>query len=170
MEFSVGRVRVTAIYANHPGICVGYRLYTSGGSIAFFPDHEPYQRMRSQADGAPADQRVEALKHASQKDQGIIEFLDETDVLIMDAQYDDAEYQKRVGWGHGCVDDVVALAMFARVRQLYLFHHDPDHDDAQVSAMLGWARELVAMHGDVIKVDAAREGHTHVLNRVGLHP
>lgn len=167
MEFSIGRVKVRATYANHPGVCVGYRLYTSSGSIAFFPDHEPHQRMRSQVDATPADQRVEALRHASNQDQKLIEFLDETDVLIMDAQYDDAEYQRRVGWGHGCVDDVVALAMFARVRQLYLFHHDPDHDDAQVSSMLGWARELVTLHGDVMKVDAAREGATHVLRPVG---
>ena len=76
----------------------------------------------------------------------------------MDAQYDDAEYSKRVGWGHGCVDDVVALGMFAQVRRLCLFHHDPDHDDAQVSSMLSWARELVQMHGDSMRVDAACEG------------
>jgi len=48
--------------------------------------------------------------------------------------------------------------MFARVRQLCLFHHDPDHDDAQVTAMLTWARELVGMHGDAMRVDAATEG------------
>ncbi len=29
-----------------------------------------------------------------------------------------------------CVDDVVAVAMKAGVKKLFLFHHDPDHDDA----------------------------------------
>jgi hypothetical protein len=61
------------------------------------------------------------------------------------------------------VDDVVALALFARVKQLFLFHHDPDHDDAQISRMLDWARQLVAMHGEVLAVDAAREGLEYVL-------
>jgi phosphoribosyl 1,2-cyclic phosphodiesterase/ActR/RegA family two-component response regulator len=155
LEFCVGRIKVQAMYANHPQVCVGYRLHTSAGSVAYFPDHEPHQRMRTQ-DG-PADQ-VENLRHASLQDQKLIEFLDRTDLLVMDAQYDDAEYQKRVGWGHGCLDDVVALAMFARVRRLVLFHHDPDHADGQVSAMLGWARELVNLHGDPLVVEAAREG------------
>ena len=88
----------------------------------------------------------------------LIEFLEGSDLLILDSQYNDAEYLKRVSWGHGCVDDAVAMGMFARVRQLCLFHHDPDHDDAQVTAMLAWARELVAMHGDAMRVDAATEG------------
>lgn len=30
MEFSIGKVRVRAKFANHPGICAGYRLFTSG--------------------------------------------------------------------------------------------------------------------------------------------
>ena len=155
LDFCIGRIKVKAMFANHPGVCVGYRLLTSAGSVAYFPDHEPHQRMRSQDSDL---RRAEALRHASQQDQRFIEFLDGTDVLILDSQYNDAEYLKRVGWGHGCVDDAVALGMFARVRQLCLFHHDPDHDDAQVTAMLTWARELAAMHGDTLRIDAATEG------------
>src|SRR5207249_2666234 len=43
MEFCVGKVQVRARFVNHPGICAGYRLFTSAGSIAFLPDHEPYR-------------------------------------------------------------------------------------------------------------------------------
>jgi len=83
---------------------------------------------------------------------------------VIDSQYDDAEYQTRAGWGHGCVDDVVAMGLFARVKQLFLFHHDPDHDDAQVTKMLDWARELVLMQGDEhLAVEAAREGLEYIL-------
>ena len=64
------------------------------------------------------------------------------------------------------MDDVVALALFAGVKQLFLFHHDPDHDDAQITRMLERARQIVAMHGDTLAVDAAREGLEYVLNPV----
>lgn len=163
-RFVIGKVKVETAFVNHPGVCVGYRLFTSAGSIAYLPDNEPFQRMRSHAGGqqTTAD-RIEAIKYASDEDQKMIEFLRDTDVLIIDAQYDDAEYQTHVGWGHGCVDDVVALALFAKVRQLFLFHHDPDHDDAQISKMLDWARQLVAMHGEGLAVDAACEGQEFVL-------
>ena len=42
LAFNVGQVRVQTAFANHPGICVGYRLFTPQGSIAFFPDNEPH--------------------------------------------------------------------------------------------------------------------------------
>jgi phosphoribosyl 1,2-cyclic phosphodiesterase len=79
-------------------------------------------------------------------------------VLVMDAQYDREEYQQHVGWGHGCLDEVVALALAARVKRLFLFHHDPDHDDAKVSDMVAYARRLVAGQKAALAVDAAREG------------
>jgi len=162
-EFYIGRVKVQTTFVNHPGVCVGYRLYTSTGSVSFMPDHEPFQRMRSHSSQSGSADRAEAIKHASEQDQKIVEFLRGTEVAIIDSQYDDAEYQTRAGWGHGCVDDVVAMALFAHVKQLFLFHHDPDHDDAQVTKMVGWARELVAMQGETLSVEAAREGCEYTL-------
>jgi ribonuclease BN (tRNA processing enzyme) len=90
----------------------------------------------------------------------MIEFLKDTDFLIMDTQYDQEEYASHVGWGHGCLDDVVALAMEAGVRQLYLFHHDPNHDDAKIESMVSRAREKVSQNRHPLKVEAAREGQT----------
>src|SRR4029434_10067564 len=48
MEFYIGKVKVQAKFANHPGICAGYRLFTSAGSIAYMPDNEPYERLKMQ--------------------------------------------------------------------------------------------------------------------------
>ncbi|MGO8929915.1 MAG: MBL fold metallo-hydrolase [Limisphaerales bacterium] len=141
MSFNVGPVRVQACAVNHPGTCVGYRLFTSNGSIAFFPDNElPHQ-------GASEIRKL-------------IDFLRGTDVLIMDTQFDSDEYQRHTGWGHGCLDDVVALALQAEVKRLFLFHHDPNHDDAKVSQMLAHARKLVAARKGKLEVEAAREGVT----------
>jgi phosphoribosyl 1,2-cyclic phosphodiesterase len=136
-NFNIGPVCVRAMRANHPGLCVGYRLFSPDSLIAFFPDTEP--RMGG-------------------KDRDMIEFLRDVDLLILDSQYDAKEYQKHVGWGHGCVDDSVALALQAGVKQLSLFHHDPDHDDKRIDKMIQHARRLVAKQKGKLKVDAAREG------------
>ena len=90
----------------------------------------------------------------------MIEFLRDVDVLILDSQYDSAEYKKHIGWGHGCVDDSVALALQAGVKRLYLFHHDPDHDDKRIDGLVRHARQLVAGKRAKLKVDAARELQT----------
>jgi phosphoribosyl 1,2-cyclic phosphodiesterase len=134
-NFAIGSVLVRAHRANHPGVCVGYRLFAPDGLIAFFPDTEPH-----------ADNRA------------MLDFVRDADVLILDSQYDRAEYKKHTGWGHGCVDDSVALALAAGVKHLYLFHHDPDHDDRRMDELVKHARKLVAKRKAKMKVDAAREG------------
>lgn len=156
MEFSVGTVRVRAMFVNHPGICVGYRLETSGGSVVYIPDNEPFLRLRSK----PPEAGAKTLEFAREQDAKLVEFVRDADVLIMDSQYDASEYEAHIGWGHSCVDDVAELATRAQVKQLFLFHHDPTHDDEHVSRMLGHARQLV---GNGTLVEAAREGLEVVL-------
>ena len=90
----------------------------------------------------------------------MIEFVRSSEVLIMDAQYDRHEYQEHVGWGHGCVDHVVGLALRAAVQNLFLFHHDPAHDDSKISQMVAHARGLVKEAKGSLQVEAAREGNT----------
>ena len=150
MDFSVGKVHVKASFMNHPGICVGFRLETSGGSIAYMPDNELYRRLRTST--------LDESSFAERQDQKLVDFLRGVDVAIMDSQYDAQEYPEHVGWGHSCVDDTVDVAMKAGVRHLFLFHHDPDHDDAHISKMLAGARQQAAAAGSSIVIDAAREG------------
>jgi phosphoribosyl 1,2-cyclic phosphodiesterase/CheY-like chemotaxis protein len=157
MNFQVGSIKVGAWFANHPGVCVGYKLTTDDGSLAFFPDNEPRCRYRGDAPIASANPNI-SLDYARAEEQKMIEFLRDVDALIIDAQYEAAEYDRHIGWGHGCVDDAVALALKAGVRQLFLFHHDPDHDDARVDAMLEHARRLVSEQKATLLVEAAREG------------
>lgn len=158
LEFRVGRIRVTATHANHPGKCMGYRLFTSAGSIAFFPDNEPpLGRKRWEL----ADD--EGLAQAEREHQKMVAFLQGTEVLVMDAQYDRQEYEQRAGWGHGCVEDVVSLAIEAGVSQLVLFHHDPDHDDETIDRMTAEARQFAVGLGGILQIEAAQEGTTITL-------
>lgn len=163
LKFNIGKIEVEAAFMNHPGICVGYRLNTSCGTIAFLPDNEPYQRLRGSESKSAGRVTSESLAFARKQDERLIDYIRDVDVLIIDSQYDDTEYQSKVGWGHGCLDDVVTLALMAGVKHLFLFHHDPDHDDEHITRMTQWARDLVAMHGDPLQVDAAREGLEIVL-------
>ena len=138
-NFNVGAVQVRAQRSHHPGLCFGYRLFSPDSLIVFFPDSEP---------------------RTGGEDREKIEFIREADVLILDSQYDAAEYKTHVGWGHGCLDDAVALALKARVRHLCLFHHDPDHDDKKIDGFVKRARQIVAKAKSKMKVDAAKEGMT----------
>jgi phosphoribosyl 1,2-cyclic phosphodiesterase/CheY-like chemotaxis protein len=155
MEFDVGEVRIKASFMNHPGICVGFRIETSGGSICYLPDNELFRRLRTSGASDTA--------FAERQDQKLIEFIRDCDAAIMDSQYDCEEYPDHVGWGHSCIDDTVDVAIKAGVKHLYLFHHDPDHDDAHITKMLRGAREQAKECGSKMIIDAACEGMEIVL-------
>ena len=158
MQFSIGKVKVESRFLNHPGICVGYRLTTRNGSIAYLPDNEPYEvlKLAQAADGQT--ELGEARRYAADARRKLVEFLRRTDILIIDTQYTDDEYVHKVGWGHGSLSSVVSLAIDAEIRKLFLFHHDPTHDDRMVDEMVEGARMLVLESGKPIEVEAAREG------------
>src|SRR5438445_1135732 len=158
MEFQIGKVEVHSRFANHPGICAGYRLFTSSGSIAYFPDNEPYEQLKLQLASRDGISEDEARDFATAERKKMVEFIQGSDLAILDTQYTDEEYTKHVSWGHSSLSSVVALALDADVRQLLLFHHDPNHDDQMIDKMVEHARALVAKSGKPLEVEGAREG------------
>src|SRR5436305_5429486 len=156
MEFHIGSIPVQAKFANHPGICAGYRLHTSGGSIAYMPDNEPYESLKLQIAASDGINGQEARNFAAAERGKMVEFLRDCEVAILDAQYTDEEYQQHIGWGHSSLSSVISLALDAEVKQVVLFHHDPGHDDAMIDRMLEQALAMVSKSGKPLLVEAAR--------------
>lgn len=146
-EFQVGRMAL-----NHPGGCAGFRIVARDATVAYLPDHEPYRHSRNGDNGAKGETRREALVH----------FIRDADLLILDTQYTEREYQKRIGWGHGCLTDSVALAIDAGVRRLLFFHHDPSHDDDQIDEMVTAAKKLA--RSSRLVIEAAEEDQSIALD------
>jgi ribonuclease BN (tRNA processing enzyme) len=137
--------RVDTCRLSHPGGALGFRITPAGGgpSIAYLTDNEL---------GPGGTARVPAGWRTS-----LEAFLSGTAVLIHDGMYTAREAVERAGWGHSSAAEAVDLAGAAGVRQLILFHHDPDHEDDQVDGLLADARSN-AKQG--LAIDAAREGWT----------
>jgi phosphoribosyl 1,2-cyclic phosphodiesterase len=157
MKFSLGKVDIHASFVNHPGVCAGYRIFTSGGSVAFLPDHEPYEFFLHTAGGKQLSAE-QAKKIAAERHGELVQFLRGSDILILDSQYTDQEYETHIGWGHGSISSAVSLALEAQVQTLLLFHHDPSHDDDMIDTMVESARELVIKSGSHLEVAGAQEG------------
>ncbi|MGD0814228.1 MAG: response regulator [Verrucomicrobiota bacterium] len=163
LNFNVNQVTVRAHLLNHPGSCTGYRLLTPRGSISYLPDLELDPRLRDLWTSTTTNVPHQERKTPPPEEAALIEFMRDSDVLIMDSQYDATEYEKHVGWGHSCMEDTVAFALHANVKRLFLFHHDPEHSDEQVSRMVARARQLAARRGSSLVIEAAREGYELVL-------
>ena len=128
-----GTMTVRAFPLNHPQGAWGYRIEASGAVVVVATDVEH---------GHPTLDKV------------LREYAADADLLIYDAQYTDAEYEARAGWGHSTASAGAAVAADARVKQLLLFHHDPNHDDEEMDKIVMEAR------GSFGAVSAAQEGMT----------
>jgi phosphoribosyl 1,2-cyclic phosphodiesterase len=124
---TVGPFRISSTLVCHPGPTVAYRIEHGGSSMAYFPDHEP-------ALGVPDF----PLQGEWTSGYGIAA---DVDLLIHDAQYRADEYGSHVGWGHSSINQMLAFATLARVKQAVAFHHDPLRTDTEVEAMLAAACE-----------------------------
>ena len=88
----------------------------------------------------------------------LVRFLAGADTLIHDAMYSDQFIQVRAGWGHSSPRQAVDLAAEAGCARLILFHHEPEHDDDMVDALLADARAHARSVAPKLVVDAAQEG------------
>ncbi len=123
---------VQSTWLNHPQGCLGFRLETKDKVLVYATDNEP---------GHPIfDKNVRKLAEGA-------------DVLIYDAQYLPEEYEAdKRGWGHSHWREAINIVMESGAKELVLFHHDPDHSDECIDAVVTKAREYYP------KVSAAAEG------------
>lgn len=151
-EGVVGGVRVSCIPLNHPGGCCGYRFEKDGVKIVYATDNE----LELQPDDVfPDPDHQGGLRQAP---EALVEAVRGADLLIMDAQYDDAQYATKKGWGHSSCFSTTDLAIRAEVKNLALFHHDPESTDQDVDAKTISCARRAARHGASLVLFAAREG------------
>src|SRR5215467_13635271 len=117
MKLSLCKVNVYAALLNDPRVCSGYRIFTSAGSVAFLPDHEPYEFFLHALRGNRLSS-AQAKQIAADEQAGLVRFLHGTDILILDAQYTDREYKNHLGWGHSSISSAVSLALEAEIQTL----------------------------------------------------
>jgi phosphoribosyl 1,2-cyclic phosphodiesterase len=110
-------------YAHPQGVSI-YRIEHAGKVIVYATDTEGY---------VGGDQRL-------------VRFARGAALLIHDAQYTEPEYtnlqSSKQGWGHSTWQMAVHVAQMAGVKQLVLFHHDPEHSDEMLDDVEKQARAL----------------------------
>jgi len=68
------------------------------------------------------------------------------------------DYAKKRGWGHSCYIDTANFAADANVKQLYLFHVDPNYDDIKIEELHQSAVKLILERHSNMDCHIAREG------------
>ena len=85
-------------------------------------------------------------------------FCKDIDILIHDAQYLPADMPIKRDWGHSLVEDTCRLARDANVKELILFHHDPNRTDSEIDGILDDAKDWFKKEGCPTGCRAAFDG------------
>ena len=126
-------IEIRSKYVNHPVVCLSYRITCGGKSFVYLTDHEPYRNLFTEGDET---NREEGRLVAQEQTDALVDFVEGADLLCVDAQYTPEEYKSKIGWGHSSVDDAYRLAREGGVRDVVLFHHDPDRKDSELYQIL----------------------------------
>jgi len=116
---NIGNTEITCKALNHPNGGIGYRFDDSGKSFVFLTDNEL------------TDVHYDEF----------IDFVQEADLLIHDAEFTTEEYSQHLGWGHSNLERVLQLAEAAGVKQLGLFHHNQDRSDQALQDLESYCQQ-----------------------------
>jgi phosphoribosyl 1,2-cyclic phosphodiesterase len=159
-SWKIGDISFSTKSMNHPIRVLAYRFERGGRSGAYTGDNEPYYDVLAEK-GDPSDPAIRRrLAFIDGCNRSVEEFLKGLDLLVADAQYTDAEYAMKRGWGHSSLTQVVGMASRAAVRKLVLFHHEPTHPDAEMDRLVKKAAALAKKTAKRMEVIAAKEGMT----------
>jgi phosphoribosyl 1,2-cyclic phosphodiesterase len=149
---NINGVLVSSFALNHPGGCTGYSFSKDERKIVYMTDNEleiqPGDTFPDLDDAGPLRNVPEDLVAVAR----------EADLLIVDAQYDEKAYADRIKWGHSSCFSATDLAIRAKVKNLALFHHDPEDTDRGIDEKVAACRRRAARHGAKLAICAAREG------------
>ena len=147
-DVDLGGVRVSYVFLNHPGVAVGFRVRYEGRSLTYISDHETYWRLN------PAGRNPDPM------DLEVANFAAHSDLLICEAQYSEAEYERKKGWGHSTFLDALERAAQARAKSMAIFHHDPSHDDVFLDGVEDFCQRTIQERDYGFRCFLAREGMT----------
>ena len=144
---------------NHPGTSYAYSFVHDGHKVVYATDSEIDLQLLDPIQPIEKPWMIRTLPAE------LVEFCRGADLLIADAQYTDADYANKAGWGHPRASTVVDLAVLADVHELALFHHDPMHSDQDIDQKVADCRFRAQGFGSDLFVFGAREGFELRLDR-----
>ena len=159
--FQYGPMKINFSNVHHPGITYGFKIEVNGKTIVYASDNECMfieKSVKHRSDEFNEEEHELFKEMIHEEHQSELNLIKDADILIHDAQYTPTDYDKKRGWGHSCYIDAINTAIDANVKELYLFHHDPNYDDIAMEAIHKHSNEIIKEKGSSLVCHIAKEG------------
>ena len=148
-SFEINGMQISTFRANHSSPTLSYKIVDNDKSLIYLTDNE--LKIDSSLNG-------ESLSSIKSLNKELIEFCRGCDYLIHDSMYDEASMIRKLGWGHTDNISVAFFAHLAEVKNLVLFHYNPDYSDSKIDNLLEETISVLKKNHTETQCFAAKEG------------
>ena len=134
-------VAVQALFSNHPGATLAFRIFHKGRSLVYCPANS-----------------IGTGKSLSDFNEKFLQFIRGAEVLIHDARYRHADLAAHAGEGHSSSKLIAEAASREGVRDLVLFGLDINYTREQCQEILDETRGELAKQHSSLQVQLAKTG------------
>lgn len=123
---NIGKVRIEWMdQPAHPGGSVHYKVCVGDKKVVYATDVELDIPLGPDPEHPASPEALEQYRA----------FVRGVDLLIADGQYTETEYVSKKGWGHTSLPSLLHVLKGQGVKQLAVFHHDPQHSDTMLDGL-----------------------------------
>ena len=140
-SWKINSATITRLAMNHPGGGSSYMIEADGAKVAYITDNELYPPYKKETDFLDW-----------------VNFAQQADIIIHDAQYMLSDMPAKSGWGHSIAEEAVKLGMASRAKCIALYSHDVTRTDEQIIEIENHCNDIIQIAEADIKLFAAAEG------------
>jgi len=147
-SYKIGDITVVTFQAKHSSPTLTFKIIEKNKAIIYMTDNE------LNSDSGLNGSLFGDLK---KNNKDLIKFCNGCDYLIHDAMYDDQSVQEKKGWGHSSNISLAYFGIAANVKNLVLFHYNPDYTDEKIDSLIKETKILLKSKNPNIGCIAAKE-------------
>ena len=121
-QLEINGIKINMCKMKHPGDSFSYSFEKNGKKIVYATDVE-----LEPEDFVVTEERKKVFDNA--------------DCLIIDSQYTVLEHIAKKNWGHSAYCYAVDYANFWNIKKMFIFHHEPTYNDADLNSILQTSRQ-----------------------------
>jgi len=147
--FEINDFKISTFRANHSSPTIAFKIRESDKCIVYMTDNE--LKLNDNND-------KNTLDTIKKLNDDLIEFCRGCDYLIHDSMYDESTMMQKKGWGHTCNKTLAMFGILSDVKNLVLFHYNPDYSDDKIDLLLDETSSILKEFSASTKCIAAKEG------------
>jgi ribonuclease BN (tRNA processing enzyme) len=149
IEYDINGLKVETFILNHPSPTLTFKITEDDSSFIYMTDNE------LNIDNNQERQDDSFLRSMNKE---LIAFCKNSDYLVHDAMFDENSMINKKGWGHSSNVSLAQFSIMANIKNLVLFHYNPDYDDSKIDFILKETQLFLEKQNSKINCIASKEG------------